>query len=70
MTRPASTGTLRRLWDSDIAWSFRRSPLAIGAGIVTGFMLLLAGLAPWIAPHNPLNPASIDLLNSLTPPIW
>jgi peptide/nickel transport system permease protein len=40
------------------------------AGLVTAVFLLGALLAPWIAPHDPFNPATINLLESLTPPSW
>lgn len=40
------------------------------AGLVTAVFLLGALLAPWIAPHDPFNPATINLLDSLTPPSW
>jgi peptide/nickel transport system permease protein len=35
-------------------------------------LLLVGGavLAPWIAPQNPFDPASLDLLNSLLPPAF
>ena len=46
--------TLARVWDSDIAYSFRQSPVAIGATIVALVMVLSAVLAAWVAPHNPL----------------
>src|SRR5262249_29440516 len=29
-----------------------------------------ACFAPWIAPHNPFDLASVDLLDALTPPAW
>ena len=30
----ASRGAWRRAWDSDVAWSFRHSPVAIAAAVV------------------------------------
>jgi len=57
-----------RIWDSDIAWSFRHSPVAIVAAAVAILMILAAILAPWIAPHDPFNPASLNLMNGFTPP--
>jgi peptide/nickel transport system permease protein len=51
-------------------WSFRRSKITMLAGLVTAVFLLGALLAPWIAPHDPFNPATINLLDSLTPPSW
>jgi peptide/nickel transport system permease protein len=33
-------------------------------------LLLAAFGAPWIAPHNPFDLATIDLLDALKPPVW
>ena len=63
-------GRLRRFLASDFLYSFRRSPLAIVAFLVTLALVGGAVLAPWIAPQNPFDPASLDLLNSLLPPAW
>jgi peptide/nickel transport system permease protein len=58
------------LWDSDIAWSFRHSPVAVGSAIVLGLCLAAALFAPWIAPHNPFDLRTLNLLDALTPPAW
>ncbi|TNF58898.1 MAG: ABC transporter permease [Rhodobacteraceae bacterium] len=60
---------LARAWDSDIAWSFRHSPVAIVAAVVALLIILSAVLAPWIAPHDPFNPASLNLMDGFTPPM-
>jgi peptide/nickel transport system permease protein len=62
--------TLARWADSDVAYSFCRSPVAIAAAIVLFAILLGAVLAPWIAPHNPLDLASLNLMDSRIPPAW
>lgn len=67
---PAAPGRMRRMLGSDIVYSFRRSPLTILAAVVTLIMVLSALLAPWIAPHNPFDPASISIIDSFYPPIW
>jgi peptide/nickel transport system permease protein len=59
---------LSRLWDSDLAWSFRHSPVAIVAALVALTIILAAVLAPWIAPHDPFNPATLNLMDGFTPP--
>lgn len=61
---------LASLWDSDIVWSFRGSPVAIGAAAVTAVMIITAVLAEWVAPHNPFDLATINLLDASTPPVW
>jgi peptide/nickel transport system permease protein len=67
---PPVRGALARALESDMWWSFRRSKITMLAGLVTAVFLLGALLAPWIAPHDPFNPATINLLDSLTPPSW
>jgi peptide/nickel transport system permease protein len=67
---PPARGALARALESDMWWSFRRSKITMLAGLVTTVFLLGALLAPWIAPHDPFNPATINLLDSLTPPSW
>ena len=60
---------LARAWDSDIAWSFRHSPLAVIAALVSILIILAAVFAPWIAPHDPFNPATLNLMDGFTPPM-
>jgi peptide/nickel transport system permease protein len=59
---------LNRYWDSDIAWSYRHSPVAIVASLVALTLVLGAVLAPWLAPHNPFDAATLDLMEGFTPP--
>jgi peptide/nickel transport system permease protein len=59
---------LARLWDSDVAWSFRHSPVAIVAAVVALVMILAAIFAPWIAPYDPFDPGSLNLMDGFTPP--
>ena len=59
---------IARMWDSDIAWSFRHSPVAIVASVVALIIILGAVLAPWIAPYNPFDSASLNLMDGFTPP--
>jgi peptide/nickel transport system permease protein len=58
-----------RMWDSDIAWSFRHSPVAIGAAFMALLIILAAAFAPLIAPHDPFNPATLNLMDGFTPPM-
>jgi peptide/nickel transport system permease protein len=62
-------GRLARALDSDVLYSFRRSPLAVFAAAVALVLVLCAVLAPWIAPHNPMDLASLSLLDSFKPPL-
>ena len=62
-------GRLYRIWDSDIAASFRRSPVAMISGLVALLIVLAAVFAPWIAPTNPYDPSSLNLMDGFTPPM-
>ena len=62
-------GRLARAWDSDIAWSFRHSPVAIVAAAVALIFILAAAFAPLVAPHDPFNPATLNLMDGFTPPM-
>jgi len=60
---------LLRAWDSDIVYSFRRSRVAIVATVVALGIIFAAILAPWIAPHDPFDPATLNLMDGFTPPM-
>ncbi len=62
--------TLARFWDGDLAWSWRHTPVAMVATFLLIALLVAAFGAPWIAPHNPFDLATIDLLDALKPPVW
>lgn len=66
VTRPRSR--LSMAWDSDVAHAFRRSPVAMISAAVTILLVGAAVLAPLIAPHDPFNPATLNLMNGFTPP--
>jgi len=61
---------LGRFFDSDLWWSFTHSPVVMLAALVTVVMILSAVFAPWVAPHDPFDLASLDLMDSLKPPAW
>lgn len=62
--------SFQRFWDSDIAWAWRHSPVAIFGTVMTALLFFGAFGAPWVAPHNPFDLASIDLMDALLPPVW
>lgn len=63
-------GMFARWWDSDLAYAWRSSPVAVAASI-TLLLLLVGSLgADWVAPHNPFDLATINLIDALTPPVW
>jgi len=67
---PQRLGWLRRFFDSDLFWSFSHSPVTVVAASVATIMILAAALAPWVAPHDPYDLASLSLLDASDPPAW
>jgi len=67
---PVRAGALRRLAESDLFWSFRHSPVTMAAAAATALLVLGALFAPVLAPHNPFDLASLNLLDARDPPVW
>jgi len=61
---------LQRIWDHDLAWSFRRSPVTVVAAALTLVCVGAAVLAPWLSPQDPFNLAALDLNEAFKPPAW
>jgi len=53
---------------SDLFYRFRKSPVAVLAFIVTAVLVLSALFAPLIAPQNPFDPGSLNLMNGFSQP--
>jgi peptide/nickel transport system permease protein len=66
----APAGALGRFFDGDVWHSFRSSPMAVAAALVALLLVFVAVGAPWIAPHDVLDLAQIDLKDSMLPPVW
>jgi peptide/nickel transport system permease protein len=56
--------------DSDVIYSFRQSKVTVLAAVVMLAIVLGAVLAPWVAPHDPYDLKSLNLLDAHTPPAW
>jgi len=65
---PDEDGLLARWWRSDLAYDFRRSPVATCAATVTVLLVAAALLAPWIAPVDASNPATANIVDARLPP--
>lgn len=61
---------LARILDSDAFYSFRTQPLVVVAALVAIVFILAAIFAPWVAPHNPFDLATVDLMAAKLPPAW
>ncbi|MEO9897949.1 MAG: ABC transporter permease [Paracoccaceae bacterium] len=66
MTYPSRLG---HMWNSDFAWAFRHSPIAVLSLVILMLLVLSALFAPLIAPHDPFNPATLNLMNGFTAPM-
>ena len=60
---------LNRAWDSDLVYSFRHSKVAVGSAVIALILAIAALFAPLLAPHNPMDVASLSLMDSFKPPI-
>lgn len=66
--RDEPRGVLHRIFDSDIWYSFSRSPITVLSAIVTLMFFLAAIFAPLIAPYTPFQAGSLHLMDGFTPP--
>ena len=62
------TSTFARFRDSDMWWSFRRSPLTVAAALITLAYFIGAVFAPWVAPFDPFDVKALNLMDAFTPP--
>ena len=66
---PPQKSRLRTALDSDLFYTFTHSPVAVVSTVVVLVMVLASLFAPLIAPTNPFDPASLNLMNGFTPPL-
>jgi peptide/nickel transport system permease protein len=59
-----------RLDDSEVWHSFKASKLTMAAALVALLCFGCALFAPWLAPHNPFDLATLELGDSRLPPAW
>ncbi|NDA08459.1 MAG: ABC transporter permease [Alphaproteobacteria bacterium] len=59
----------QRIQDSDFIFDYRHAPVTIVASVVVFLLAMTALLAPLVAPTNPFDPASLNLMNGFTPPM-
>ena len=64
------TRQYRRIVDSDIFYSFYRSPVTVAAAIVTLIYAVATLFAPLVAPHDSYDLKSLSLLDAFLPPVW
>lgn len=61
---------LKAFGNSELAWRFRNSPPVIFAAIVLIVLVFCAAAASLIAPHNPFDPATLNIMDARLPPVW
>ncbi|WP_301589285.1 ABC transporter permease [Sabulicella glaciei] len=61
---------MKAFFDSDLWWSFTRSPVTMLSALVAFICIAGAVLAPVLAPHNPFDLASLQLMDAFKPPVW
>lgn len=49
---------------------FFADPVALVSGVALLFLVLMAALAPFLAPQNPYDLMQIDIMDSEIPPVW
>lgn len=59
----------RRLFDSDLWYSFRASPVAVSAAIVAVLILAAVACAPWLT-QDPFDLTTVDIMDASKPPAW
>jgi peptide/nickel transport system permease protein len=69
-TLPGAVARFAAVWNGDVGYSFRHSPVAIVSAAVLVVFLAAALFAPWIAPHNPFDLRTLNLQDALAPPAW
>lgn len=61
---------VRRIQRSDFVYYFFRDPVAYISFFILFALFVSAFAAPLIAPHNPYDPTTIDIMDSELPPVW
>jgi peptide/nickel transport system permease protein len=64
------TNALSRLWDGDIGYSFRTSPVAMVAAVIALICIFGSVFAGFVAPHNPFDLTTLELSDARLPPAW
>jgi peptide/nickel transport system permease protein len=63
-------GRLTRIRESHFLHSFVRDPIALTSFLVVAVLIIASFGAPLIAPHDPYDTRTIDIMDSELPPIW
>jgi peptide/nickel transport system permease protein len=69
-TAAAAPNALQRFLDGDVWHSFKNSPTAMLAAAIALVCVFCSAFAPWVAPHNPFDLATLNLSDARLPPAW
>ncbi len=61
---------LNRIKDSDIYFSFIKSPTAIVSTFILIIIFFCSFFVEFVTPYNPFDPSSLSLMDAFTPPSW
>ncbi len=61
---------LNRIKDSDIYFSFVKSPTAIISTVILIIIFFCSFFVELVTPYNPFDPSSLSLMDAFTPPSW
>ena len=59
-----------RVRDSDIYYSFIKSPTAIVSTFILIVIFFCSFFVEFVTPYNPFDPSSLSLMDAFTPPSW
>ena len=62
--------TWDKIKDSEIYFSFIKSPTAIVSSILLAIIFFCSFFVEFITPYNPFDPSSLSLMDAFTPPSW
>jgi len=61
---------LKAIGNTELAWRFRHSPPVIFASVILVVLVFCAAAANLIAPHDPFDPATLNIMDARLPPAW
>ena len=70
MSQQATMTRWQRFRQSDLVYYFLKDKVAMFCFVIFVLYVVLATLAPWLAPHNPYDPSTYDIMDAEMPPSW
>lgn len=70
MSQQATMTRWQRFRQSDLVYFFLKDKVAMCCFLVFVLYAVVATLAPWLAPHNPYDPSTYDIMDAEMPPSW